>query len=113
MIRRPATRIELKIEEDIHEYEQMKEEMRKEKLKNTFNKGDKFVSELNFSGSSGNEGSFSKYFSHKLVKMLFSIINLLLCVKVISFDNKYTSILTLFNHRYSNGQTDLIRYIRG
>ena len=33
MIRRPATRIELKMEEDFQEYEEMKEELKKKNLK--------------------------------------------------------------------------------
>ena len=63
MIRRPATRIELKMEEDFHEYEEMKDLMKKENAKLIGNnyKNDKYVSELNFSNSSANEGSFSKF----------------------------------------------------
>ena len=76
MIRRPATRIELKMEEDIHEYEEMKEAMKKHGFskvepglqnykKTIFNNAaiskhrNVFGGDLNFSGSSGNEGSFN------------------------------------------------------
>ena len=76
MIRRPATRIELKMEEDFHEYEEMKDTVKKHNFnkvepgQQNFKKGifnnaaiskhrNVFGSDLNFSGSSGNDGSFN------------------------------------------------------